>query len=112
MERKKTIRENYFQEGNVDQALELLRKELGRVRNGELMYEGILGNQNIIEKLLIDIYRENNSIVQNNSRSKMKESKQLIGNGWIMRLIQNSKDINLDAMTKEEFEQLILEEIQ
>ena len=104
---EKTIRKNYFQEGNVDQALELLRKELGRVRNGELMYEGILGNQSIIEKLLIDIYRENNSIVQNNIRSKMKESKQLLGNGWIMRLIQNSKDINLDAMTKEEFEQFI-----
>ena len=85
----------------------MLRKELGRVRNGELMYEGILGNQSIIEKLLIDIYRENNSIVQNNIRSKMKESKQLLGNGWIMRLIQNSKDINLDAMTKEEFEQFI-----
>ncbi len=105
---EKTIRQNYFQEGNIDSAREILRDELLQINNdGEFSYQGILGLQEIIESVLSELYSENTKLIQNNIGSKIQEVKQIMRNGWISRILCATDKINLDSMTQEELDGVV-----
>lgn len=102
---EKVIYKNYIQEGNIDQAIEILREELQKRNSiGELVYEGLLENQNPIEDILRQVYDESYSIVQNNICEKMQSAKHFVGNRWISRLLSSTNKIHLDDMTIAEFD--------
>lgn len=104
---EKIIRENYYEEGNIDNALDKLGSKLQEVNeDGTLVYQGILDNRVLIEDMLKELYSENSSLIQSNTSKKMQNTKQLVGKGWIFKIINGSSQIDLDNMTADEVEKI------
>ena len=104
---ERVIRENYFEEGNFDSALDKLRSKFQEVNeDGSYTYQGIFGNRPLIEEMLKELYEENPSLIQSNTIQKLQNTKQVVGKGWIFKLLKGATQIDLDNMTAAEVEKI------
>ncbi len=99
------IKQNYKQEGKIENAIEILKNELRKKdEHGNLVYQGILSQEEEIIRVLTDIYSENTELLGKSVFDKLKTSKEMIGTGWINKLLVGSNKINVDDMTEGERE--------
>ena len=104
---ERVIRENYFEEGNLDSALDKLRSKFQEVNeDGSYTYQGIFGNRPLIEEMLKELYEENPYLIQSNTIQKLQNTKQIVGKGWIFKLLKGTTQIDLDNMTAAEVEKI------
>ena len=105
------IKQNILNGGKKQDIEEIFNKEINKTNADGTNYYGasILRQQDKLKKVIKELYAENNELLNNNMVNILRNTKQAIGNRWILKL-KNSKNniIDLQSMTEEEQQQLLL----
>ena len=104
------IRQNILNGGKLEDIEEIFEEEINRTtREGTRYYGASIQNQKEkLKKAIEDIYTENSELLNSNMVDILRDTKQKIGDRWILRLRNSRNNIrDLQSMTEEEKNTLI-----
>ncbi len=101
------IRRNVLNDGTIENISEILNREIHkRKEDGQYFYgENIRNQKELYNKVLNDLYNENTELLNTDTVKALRDTKEKIGNRWILKLKESKNSVrNIEKMTEEEKE--------
>ena len=101
------IRRNVLNDGTIENISEILNREIHkRKEDGQYFYgENIRNQKELYNKVLNDLYTENTELLNTDTVKALRDTKEKIGNRWILKLKESKNSVrNIEKMTEEEKE--------
>ena len=101
------IRRNILNDGTIENISEILNREIHkRKEDGQYFYgENIRNQKELYNKVLNDLYTENTELLNTDTVKALRDTKEKIGNRWILKLKESKNSVrNIEKMTEEEKE--------
>ncbi len=101
------IRRNILSDGTIENISEILNREIHkRKEDGQYFYgENIRNRKEIYNKVLNDLYTENPELLNTDTVTALRYTKEKIGNRWILKLKESKNCVrNIEKMTEEDKE--------
>lgn len=101
------IRRNVLNDGTIENISEILNREIHkRKEDGQYFYgENIRNQKELYNKVLSDLYTENTELLNTDTVKALRDTKEKIGNRWILKLKESKNSVrNIEKMTEEEKE--------